>query len=88
MEVYLNFQSDITTKHTLISSLPSSKLNSVRFMTVETGTTGNIIVRKSETHSFCYYCYYFITVTPVSTEKKAEFDIEVRKSRDDGEESE
>lgn len=64
VEVYLNFQSDVSSTNTLIASLPSSKLNSKRFMTVEEGSSKSIVVRRADLDAFCYYCFYFFTVTP------------------------
>jgi len=57
-------------------------------MTVEEGTTGNIIVRRSDTDVFCYYCFYFITVKPHVGEGEVKYDFEVTNSRDSGEEAE
>jgi hypothetical protein len=87
VDVFLNWQSDIDYTHSLISSLPSNKTNSVRYTTVSAGNRGSILVRKADTDAFCYYCFYFISVTP-STYDKARFDITVKKNRDDGEEAE
>lgn len=57
-------------------------------MTVEQSKTGSIVVRRSETDVFCYYCFYFVAVTPSVDSKQVKYDIEVINSRDDGEEAE
>lgn len=75
------------TSNTLIASLPSSKHNSKRFMSVTQATSKSIVVRRSDLDAFCYYCFYFITIAPSALSEKVQFDIEVNLNRDAGEEA-
>lgn len=73
VEVFLNYQSDIEYTTTLIASIPISESNSIRQLTVAQNTRGSVVIKKSDLQSFCYYCFYFITVR--TTKAKASFDI-------------
>lgn len=77
----MNSQSDLDNAKTFFASIPSAADNALRTMEVGQGQAEQLIIRKTDSDIFCYYCFYYITVF-TNTTSGAQYNIEARLNRE------